>query len=106
MKNINDILANCRLTDIKGNTEQEIGNLTFDSRTANGESMFFAVKGTQVDGHLFIDSAIKNGAKAVVCEVLPEQLTEGVSYFVTENASETLGIAASNFYDTHHTNCV
>lgn len=99
MKNINDILANCRLTDIKGNTEQEIGNLTFDSRTANGESMFFAVKGTQVDGHLFIDSAIKNGAKAVVCEVLPEQLTEGVSYFVTENASETLGIAASNFYD-------
>ena len=99
MKKINDILANCRLTDIKGNTEQEIGNLSFDSRTVNGESMFFAIRGTQVDGHRFIGNAIESGAKAVVCETLPEELTEGVSYFVTESASETLGIAASNFFD-------
>ncbi len=99
MKKISDILANCRLTDIKGDPEQEIGNLSFDSRTANAESMFFAVKGSQVDGHRFIDSAIKNGVRAIVCEVLPEQLTDGISYFVTENVSITLGIAASNFYD-------
>ena len=99
MKKISDILANCRLTDIKGNTEQEIGSLSFDSRKVDEQTMFFAIRGTQVDGHQFIDSAIRNGVKAVVCETLPENITEGVSYFVTENASETLGIAASNFYD-------
>lgn len=51
-----------------------------------------------VDGHQYISSAIEKGAKAIVCEVLPEQKEEGIIYIKVENSSKVLGLLASNFY--------
>ena len=73
-------------------------DLQFDSRKCTDGSVFFAVRGTQVDGHDYIVKAIENGAKAVVCEHLPETQVEGVKYHVVDNSAQALGLAASAYY--------
>ena len=73
-------------------------DLQFDSRKCTEGSVFFAVRGTQVDGHDYIAKAIENGAKAVVCEHLPETQAEGVRYHVVDNSAQALGLAASAYY--------
>ena len=95
---IKEILANCNLLEIVGNKDLEIGKLSFDSRTVEQGTLFFAVRGTQVDGHNYIGKAIEKGAVAIVCEVLPETLNDAVTYIQVENSAYVLGVSASNFY--------
>ncbi len=77
----------------------EIENLTYDSRTVGKGSCFFAVKGTQCDGHRFIASAIEKGAAAVVCEYLPDDIRhEGVTFVVVDDSSRCMAQFASAFY--------
>ncbi len=61
-------------------------------------SLYVAVKGTVSDGHSFINAAIDKGAKAIVCEVLPENSKADITYIQVKDASKTLGQLASNFY--------
>lgn len=79
--------------------EQEITALVFDSRKVVPGSLFFAVRGTVVDGHRFIEQAITSGAIAVICEELPENQAPNVVYIKVMDAAATLGFAAANFYD-------
>ena len=95
---LSDILNGVDVLDILGNKEIEISEIVFDSRKAVKNSLYIAIKGTLVDGHQYIPSAIERGAKAIVCEVLPEQKEEGIIYIKVENSSEVLGLLASNFY--------
>jgi UDP-N-acetylmuramoyl-L-alanyl-D-glutamate--2,6-diaminopimelate ligase len=62
-------------------------------------SLFFAVKGTQVDGHTFIQSVIEKGAAAIVCETLPATLDETVTYIQVNNTSEAMANIAAEFYN-------
>ena len=95
---INEILANCNLMEIEGNKDIDLLDLTFDSRQVKEGSLFFAVRGTQVDGHDYIDKAVAQGAKAIVCEKLPKTRAEGVTYVQVDNSAYVLGMAASNFF--------
>ena len=99
MKLLKDILYGAGIEDVKGSSNLAIDTITFDSRKVNAHSMFVAIKGTQVDGHTFIDECIAKGAIAVVCEVLPENLKEGVTYIHVKDSAAALGIIASNYYD-------
>ena len=73
--------------------------LTYDSRTVSAGSCFFADRGTQSDGHDYIERAVEAGAVAVVCERLPEQQREGVSYVVVEDTSAAMADMAAAYYD-------
>lgn len=95
---LSDILNGVDVLDILGNKEIEISEIVFDSRKAVENSFYIAIKGTLVDGHQYIPSAIEKGAKAIVCEVFPEQKEEGITYIKVENSSKVLGLLASNFY--------
>lgn len=77
----------------------KIGSICFDSRLIDKDGLFIAVKGTIVDGHSFIDEVIKQGAKAIVCEELPSNINDDISYIQVRNSSSALGQIASNFYD-------
>ena len=99
MKILKDILYGVSLRKVVGTTDAEVSALCFDSRKAVPGVMFFAIRGTESDGHTFIGKAIELGAIAIICEELPEDLNEGVNYFMVESAAKALGVAAANFYD-------
>ena len=73
--------------------------MSFDSREVGEGYCFFAVRGTQVDGHNFIAKATDAGASVVVCETLPEALNEQVSYVVVEDSTAAMADIAAAFYD-------
>ena len=95
---LKEILVNCNLLEIIGDKDLDILGITFDSRKADKGTLFFAVKGTQVDGHDYIDKAIEKGASAVVCEKVPRKKVENVTYIKVDNSAYMLGVAASNFF--------
>lgn len=98
MKNINDILKQCNVLEIAGDRNKTISGLAFDSRKCTDGMAFFAIKGTQVDGHDFIDKVVEQGCKVVVCEHIPETSADDVTYYVVDNTAIALGHAASEFY--------
>ena len=99
MKKITDILYGVSLKQVLGSTDLDVSSVCFDSRQAQTGALFIAVRGTLSDGHQFINNAIDQGVVAIVCEIFPEHIHKGVSYFLVENSARALGLVASNFYD-------
>ncbi len=99
MKLLKDILYRVRIEQVVGSTNTAIEQVAFDSRKVVPFTAFVATRGTQVDGHAFIDKAIESGAGAIVCEELPAELKEGITYVRVVDAAATLGIMAANFFD-------
>jgi len=85
--------------EITGNRDIHINHPVFDSRRVKAGDLFIAVKGTHTDGHNFIEGALKDGAKAVVCEVLPKVIDPGITFIRVKDSAEALGMIAANFYD-------
>lgn len=81
-----------------GNLDVEIKGIHIDSRNVNKDSLFVAVRGTQTDGHKYISQAILQGAKAILCEQLPEALNSDVTYLVVKNTEQIVGKVATQFY--------
>ena len=92
------LLNRIPVLEISGSKTLEISEIVFDSRKAVENSLYVALKGTVSDGHSFINAAIDKGAKAIVCEVLPENSKADITYIQVKDASKTLGQLASNFY--------
>ena len=95
---LKELLKDISIVDMKGADDVEITGVNIDSRRIHEGHLFIAMKGTQVDGHKFIPKAIELGAKAVLCEDMPEVLTEGVSYVKVESTEEAVGIVATTFH--------
>ena len=74
MKLLKDIIYGIRIVEIKGNTNIAIESIAFDSRRINNLSLFIAVNGVSQNGHNFISDAESNGACAIICNELPENL--------------------------------
>lgn len=77
---------------------KEITDVNIDSRRIEKGHLFVAIAGTQTDGHKYIPKAIELGAKAVMCEQLPDQLTEGVTYVQVASTENAVGPVATQFY--------
>ncbi len=78
--------------------ECEIANVRFDSHAVQRGDVFVATRGTVVDGHSFIGKVIEQGATAVVCETLPDEMPDDVVFIQVKNSAEALGVMAANFY--------
>lgn len=99
MKKLKELLNGVSIKNTYGDLEQEVCHVHFDSRKIERGDVFIAQRGVNVDGHLFITKAIEAGAVAVICEVLPEDLSDKIVYVVVADSSEALGGIASNYYD-------
>ncbi len=98
MPQLKDILYKVALQAVSGDMETEVTTLAFDSRKADVGSVFVAVSGTQVDGHDYIETAIQQGAVAIVCERLPETTVDDIAIVQVADSAEALGVMASNLY--------
>jgi UDP-N-acetylmuramoyl-L-alanyl-D-glutamate--2,6-diaminopimelate ligase len=99
MKLLKDILYKAGLIEVVGSTNVAIMAISFDSRKIEKDSLFVAVKGTQSDGHEYINDTIAKGAIAVLCEELPENANDKITYIKVKDTTIALGIVADNFYD-------
>ena len=99
MKTVAELIQQTSIINVIGDTRLTILHLTYDSRNVGEGSLFFAVKGTQVDGHSFIPSVIEKGAAAIVCEVLPATIDDTVTYIQVSNTSEAMAHIAAEFYN-------
>jgi len=92
---LKELLHTSNVLDITGNPNILIKGFDCDSRKIETDFLFIAVPGTKTDGHLFIENAIKKGAKAIVCQALPENLKNDATYIRVKDSAETLGRIAS-----------
>jgi UDP-N-acetylmuramoyl-L-alanyl-D-glutamate--2,6-diaminopimelate ligase len=95
---LKDILYKVSLEKVVGNTAVAFRELQFDSRKVGLDDVFVAIKGTQSDGHQFIKKAIDQGALAVVCQQMPKEIINGITYLQVQDTQQALAIMASHFY--------
>jgi UDP-N-acetylmuramoyl-L-alanyl-D-glutamate--2,6-diaminopimelate ligase len=98
MKILRDILFRVSILEVVGSTNLAIEGLASDSRRIGKNSLFFACRGTLVDGHDFIELAIELGAVGIVCEALPDKLHPHITYIRVGNVSGSMGWVAANFH--------
>ncbi|MDR0413396.1 MAG: Mur ligase domain-containing protein, partial [Dysgonamonadaceae bacterium] len=77
------------------NRELDLTGIHSDSRKIEKGYAFVAVRGTQSDGHSYIEKAIGNGAGTIVCQHLPEELRSGITYIQVKDSAEALGQLSS-----------
>jgi UDP-N-acetylmuramoyl-L-alanyl-D-glutamate--2,6-diaminopimelate ligase len=97
--NLKELLFDIPVISIAGTTDILVSGVEFDSRKVMPGNLFVATCGTAADGHAFIPAAIEKGAVAIVCEKLPEQINDQVTYIQVENSSVTLGLLASAWFE-------
>ncbi|RMG82704.1 MAG: UDP-N-acetylmuramoyl-L-alanyl-D-glutamate--2,6-diaminopimelate ligase [Bacteroidetes bacterium] len=98
MEKLTNILEDVNVEMTVGEGTVDIRQITFDSRDVGESDLFVALKGATTDGHLFIQKAIRQGARAIVCETLPAELTPGVVFIKVPDSHLALGQMAANFY--------
>ena len=95
---LKELLKNAGKYEIYGNDGIEISDIEIDSRKIKKNNAFIAIRGTQADGHNYIEKAIELGASTIICEKIPETVTEGVTYVTFNNTEDVVGNIATTFY--------
>ena len=95
---LSDLLKNIVTISIIGDAECDIKGVNIDSRKVANGHLFIAMRGTQVDGHKFIPKAEELGAAAILCEQLPEEKKQGVTYVQVADTEDVVGQVATTFY--------
>ena len=93
-----ELLKQVKVLNTVGDTGVEITGVNIDSRRIEAGHLFVAIPGTQTDGHKYIPKAIELGAAAILCEQMPEEQTDGVTYVVVESTESTVGMVATQFF--------
>lgn len=99
MKILNDILEDITILETHGNIDMGVSSVSLDSRDIKLHSLFVALAGNVIDGHIFIDEVIEKGAKTIVYESDIKEFKPGISYIKVPDTHTAVGIIASNFYD-------
>lgn len=97
--NTHNLISAIKVAAIQGTLPEQIAGIESDSRKIAKDYLFVAVRGSQVDGHQYIDKAIEQGATIVVCEEIPQQCNDKVAYVQVDNSAQALGCLASRLYN-------
>ena len=96
---LQELLYKVNILKVFGSTNIEIPIIHFDSRKINAKALFVAIEGSASDGHQYIQSAIEDGAIAIIVEQLPSKLDDKITYVQVPSSYNALGIIAANFYN-------
>src|SRR5574344_169625 len=95
---LGELIKPIRIIQVIGTCETEIKAVNIDSRQVDTGDLFMAMKGTQTDGHAYISTAIERGAVAILCEVLPETLSDKITYIQVVDSEDAVGKVATRFF--------
>ena len=99
MKNLQNILQDVAIIKSYGKMDMDVNNIQFDSRKVQKNDVFVAQRGLLFDGHLFIEKAIQNGAKAVVYQDETIQIPKNITGVLVNDTNDALAKMASNYYN-------
>lgn len=95
---LQDLLKDIDIVEIKGDQNIEVTSISTDSRNAAEGSAFIAIKGVQVDGHQYIDGAIKLGASIVIFEEDIDTSNDSITYVKVKDTADATGKIATRWY--------
>ena len=95
---LQEILYKVRIRSVRGNLNVDVNNLHTDSHKVVAGCAFIAVRGTHTDGHEFIDAVSATHPAAIICETMPENISEEITYVQVENSAAAAGLLAHNFF--------
>ena len=98
MQHLKALLKGIPYSELKGSKELVINKIQFEVKEVGQDDIFFAVIAYGIDGHQFIKNAINSGATVIVCEVLPTDIIESITYIKVKNTLEALALIAANYY--------
>ncbi|MCP2028692.1 UDP-N-acetylmuramoyl-L-alanyl-D-glutamate--2,6-diaminopimelate ligase [Flavobacterium sp. HSC-32F16] len=99
MKILKDILYKVAIESVTGLTDIGIQKIEFDSRKVESNDVFVAIRGSLSDGHDYIEKAIQLGAKAIICDTLPENIQKDVTYIQVKDTNTALAFMAANYFE-------
>ena len=97
-KKLSRLLQDIKPLEIIGDTDRNILSLQSDSRRVEKDGMFVAVRGVTTDGHKYIPMVASASVAAIVCEELPSQIANGITYIRVADSADALGRLASAWY--------
>ena len=95
---LSEIIRKIPAKVVAGSADVEVSGINIDSRLVAPGHLFVALKGTQTDGHRFIAKAVEQGAVAVLCQDMPEDRPQGVTFVQVDDTEQWVGQAATTFY--------
>lgn len=98
MTKLNQLLTDIQVLEIIGDTDKNITSVESDSRKAEKDALFVAVKGVTTDGHKYIPVVTSAHVAAVVCEDMPSTFEKGVTYIRVADSAKALGELASAWF--------
>lgn len=96
---IKELFRNSKFEIIQGDDSTDIEYIAYNSKKVSKNSLFVCIRGFKVDGHDYIDEAIKNGAIAILVEAVPLDVPQNITVIKVENTRKTLPLIASVFYN-------
>ena len=99
MKSLKDILYKVGINAVTGSTSVSVNTIQFDSRRVSKGDVFVAIKGTVSDGHDYIETVIKQGVAAIICESIPNNIVDNITYIEVDNSAQALAVMASNYFE-------
>lgn len=94
-----DLVEYVSYSQVVGNLQTPVSGITANSKQVTPQGAFVAIKGSQTDGHAYIEAAIQQGASVIVCQQLPQSLHPDVTYLEVTDTNDALGNMAAAFYD-------
>ena len=98
-RNLTNIFSGITVESISGSMDFSVEKIEFDSRRADSTSVFFAIKGTTTDGHIYLSQVIQNGCRVIVVQELPEFTIDNCTVILVKDTLIALALASANFYD-------
>jgi len=97
--NLKEILWKVAIEAVNGSTDVAIEKMEFDSRKISENDVFIAIRGTISDGHDFIETAINNGAIAIICDTFPEIFVTGITYIKVKDTNKAMAFMSANYFE-------
>lgn len=95
---LSELIEGMDIIEVYGSIDFNIKNIEYDSRNISSEDLFICINGSNVNGHKFINEAIKKGAKAfIITEDIP--MNENFTYIKVKDAKKAMTHIASKFYE-------
>lgn len=100
---LKDVLKDIPVLDYRGNLENEVTNISSDSRIIEKNGLFVAIIGYVLDGTKFIPKAIEQGASAIMVDetvsISSLNIPDNICVVQVENIRHQLAISSCNLYD-------